>query len=153
MKILIVEDDVLTARMIADWMAPLAGEVRIAHTMQEATDYIEACQEPPELITLDLGLPDSDRAATIGKIRGLRKRAPDTLLVVISGIRANADECIAGGADAYFEKLDVSADGTFMAKLRALVLELTRRRGGAETHLRLLEAVSAHMAAQGKECA
>lgn len=153
MKILIVEDDPFVAKMISEWLAPLAKEIKIAGTMKEATDYIEASPETPELITLDLALPDSKRADTVEKIRDIRRRVPLALLIVISGSGGNAKECLAGGADAFFEKVDVVTGQTFMTKLRALVVELTKRQGSAETHLRLLEAVSAHMASQCKDTA
>jgi len=57
-RILIVEDDVDLARVIAEVFARETIEVRLAHTLQEAVDACYSFQ--PHLVVLDIGLPDGN---------------------------------------------------------------------------------------------
>ena len=54
--ILIVEDDPNTARLIARHLEKAGYDVRVAHTAEDALGEID--QEVPDLITLDIDLPD-----------------------------------------------------------------------------------------------
>lgn len=83
--ILVVEDDPLLARAIARELGPWAREVHVAHDVQNALRLL-ALQ--PDLITLDIGLPDGtglEIARAASKLRPI----PDIL--AISG-RATAQE-------------------------------------------------------------
>ncbi len=147
-KALIIEDDDNAAQMIASRVSLLAGEVKVLATMTEAIAYIEAASEAPELVTVDLSLPDSGRQETIEKIGRIRARAPEALLIVITGLSVGEDnkKCIEQGADAVFDKLEM--DSTFMEKMRALVIAVQKRAKNTETLVKILEAISAHMRAQ-----
>jgi DNA-binding response OmpR family regulator len=149
-KALIIEDDPNAAQLIASRVSLLAGEVKILATMAEAIGYIEASTEPPEIVTIDLALPDSGRAETIEKISRIRARAPESLLIVITGLSVAEDtaKCIERGADGVFDKIDM--DSTFMEKLRALVLAVQKKAKNTETSLKILEAISSHMRAQAR---
>jgi PAS domain S-box-containing protein len=57
-RVLVVEDDVDLARMIGDVFARDTIEVEMVHTRQEALDACFAFQ--PNLLVLDIGLPDGD---------------------------------------------------------------------------------------------
>ncbi len=57
-RILIVEDDVDLARMIGDVFSRDTIEVKLAHTRQETLDACYSFQ--PNLMVLDIGLPDGD---------------------------------------------------------------------------------------------
>jgi len=152
-KALIIEDDANAAELIASRVSLLAGEVKVIARMAEAIDYIEASPEPPEIVTIDLALPDSGRAETIEKISRIRARAPESLLIVITGLSVADDnaKCLNQGADAVFDKIEV--DATFMEKLRALVLTVLKRAKNTETLLKILEAISSHMRAQARQYA
>jgi PAS domain S-box-containing protein len=57
-RILVVEDDLDLAQIIAEVFAREAIEVREAHTLQEAIDACYSFQ--PHLVVLDIGLPDGN---------------------------------------------------------------------------------------------
>jgi CheY-like chemotaxis protein len=57
-RILVVEDDLDLAQVIAEVFARDAIEVRQAHTLQEAIDACYSFQ--PHLVVLDIGLPDGN---------------------------------------------------------------------------------------------
>lgn len=101
--ILIVEDDRLTARVLADLLASPARTVLIASSAAEATRLIRA--HDVSLILLDLVLPDGDGRDLLTRIR----TTPATRVVPVMVITARTDdmshsECFALGADALLPK-------------------------------------------------
>jgi len=81
-RILIVEDDVDLARIIAEVFARESIAVQVAHTFKEA---INACFEfQPQLVVLDIGLPDGNGFDVVGWLR-THERLACLPLVVYSG--------------------------------------------------------------------
>lgn len=152
MRVLIIEDIPTHAALLADIMRPLASEVLIAHTMARAREIIAASNEPPEIITVDLGLPDSDRDNTIQtELARIRAYAPNSLVIVITGLQVEEDEArIRKHADGVWHKHDVVTSKTFMAKLRDLVLLLIAEKGPPSRNLHLLEMVAKSIAQESK---
>jgi CheY-like chemotaxis protein len=66
-RILIVEDDVDLAKVIAEMFTRDGIDVEVAHTRQEALDTCFAFQ--PHLLVLDIGLPDGDGFGVVDWLR------------------------------------------------------------------------------------
>ncbi len=122
-RILIVEDEPQLLRAMRINLRSRGHEVRTAVDGGQA--LTEAASYPPDLVVLDLGLPDLDG---IDVIRGLRgwTRVP---IIVLSGRTSGHDKIAAldAGADDYVTK-PFSVE-ELLARIRAV----TRRVGGAET--------------------
>jgi len=86
--VLVVEDDGPIAEMLEQLLSSEGYAVRTAGSGPEALALVGG--EAPDLITLDLALPDTDPAALL---RGLRARAGQAPVVVIS---AHPDQLDAG---------------------------------------------------------
>ena len=81
---LVIEDDEATADAIARVVASFGHEVSRAHTIAEARAAVE--RAVPELVLVDLGMPDGDGVAMVAE---LRERGVEDF-VVISGERSQA---------------------------------------------------------------
>jgi DNA-binding response OmpR family regulator len=99
-RILVVDDDVQLRRSIAHGLRDVARSVAEAGTGGEAIAYVE--REPPELVVLDLGLPDVDGLEVC---RTLRERtvAPIVVLSARHGEREKV-RLLEAGADDYVTK-------------------------------------------------
>jgi len=84
MKVLIIEDDPSMVTVLRMFLEPMASEIVIAANMEEAMREIADAREI-ELITLDLGLPDSSVSSSIERIKEIRKSRPDSLLIIVTG--------------------------------------------------------------------
>jgi CheY-like chemotaxis protein len=90
-KILVVEDDKVTQKLIADSLKSAGYEVFTAHN--SATAVKLAREEDPDLVTLDIELakdsPDDswDGLSIAGWLRRLHEGKPKPILMVISGSR------------------------------------------------------------------
>jgi len=148
MRALIIEDLEDEAKLISYIIEPLASEIIVRPRMAEALVDIGS-GNPPEIITIDLGLPDSNRDFTINtRIPQIRGLAPDSLIIVITGLATDdsTKACLASGADAVFPKLEIMPVHGFMDRLQSLVLELMKRPKPRETNLRILETIAEKIA-------
>jgi two-component system KDP operon response regulator KdpE len=150
-KVLTVEDDTHIRRLLRAALQRADYEVLEASAAREALSLIEI--EHPDVVLLDLGLPDRDGLELIQLIRA---RSKATILVVSA--RENSEEKVAAldlGADDYITKpFDteellarvrtslrhrLSDEGsTPILALGAVVIDLERRRvqrDGEEVHL------------------
>jgi two-component system, OmpR family, KDP operon response regulator KdpE len=99
-KILVVDDDLPLGRALAINMKARGMEVQVATTGQAALDLVARFH--PDVVILDLGLPDLDGIDVLNGIRGWN----DVPVVVLSA-RATSDEKVAAldaGADDYVTK-------------------------------------------------
>ena len=116
MRLLLIEDEPLTIRMLAKGLREQAYAVDVAPSAQAATALIGDYDY--DLIVLDLGLPDADGLTLCRWIRDAGTTAP----ILILTARDAVDSRIAGldsGADDYLLKpFDF---GELLARLRALV--------------------------------
>ncbi|MGE5760379.1 MAG: response regulator [Gemmatimonadota bacterium] len=121
-SILVVDDDPQILRALRINLSARQYEVAIApdgvHALQQATDF------RPDLVVLDLGLPDIDGVDIIHGLRGWT----DVPIIVLSGRAGSQDkvEALDAGADDYVTK-PFGID-ELVARIRAV----TRRVSGGE---------------------
>ncbi len=99
-QILVVEDDNAVAKLMAATMESQDYQYRIAATGAGA--IMEALSYKPEVMILDLGLPDADGIEVIKKIRAWSNMP----IIVVSARSEDADKVAAldAGADDYLTK-------------------------------------------------
>ena len=100
-RILMVEDDAAVAASSLDGLAAQGFTVEHVGTGRAALDAV-ASSEPPDVILLDLGLPDIDGQEVCRRIRSVS----ETPIIVVSARGDEADRVIALelGADDYLTK-------------------------------------------------
>lgn len=98
MKLLVIEDHPAVIEVIRAAFRS-TDIIHSAHTLGEGLSRLE--HELYDSVLLDLYLPDSPIERTVTRIREIRRRAPNTRLLVISGYpRPRGVE----GADAFIPK-------------------------------------------------
>jgi len=120
MQVLVVEDELRMANLLAQGLAEEGHQVTVAHDGAEGLSL--AGSHPFDLIVLDLILP---RVGGIEVARRLRAERNQTPILVLTARDSNRDvvEGLDGGADDYLTK-PFSFD-VFLARVRAV-----SRRGG-----------------------
>ncbi|MGB7979228.1 MAG: response regulator [Candidatus Nanopelagicales bacterium] len=121
-RILIIEDEPALARALAITLHARGYETEVAVTGAAGLDLVASSH--PDLILLDLGLPDLDGMAILAAVRGWSQ----TPVVVLSARQTSHDKVAAldAGADDYVSK--PFAMDELLARIRAA----TRRTPGAE---------------------
>jgi two-component system, OmpR family, KDP operon response regulator KdpE len=121
-RVLVVDDEPQILRALRINLRVREYEVHVAATGAEALEM--ASRHPPDLVILDLGLPDLDGVEVIEGLRGWTK-AP---IIVLSGRADSTDkvEALDAGADDYITKPFGVEE--LLARMRAAV----RRTGTAE---------------------
>jgi two-component system, OmpR family, KDP operon response regulator KdpE len=120
-RVLVVDDEPQIVRALRINLRARQYDVYTAQTGVEALD--QASHNPPDLVILDLGLPDLDGVEVIGGLRGWT----DAPIIVLSGRADSADkvEALDAGADDYVTK-PFGMD-ELLARMRAVA-----RRSAAE---------------------
>jgi signal transduction histidine kinase len=104
LRLLIVDDNEDLARGLAMYLAERSGhEVRLAHTGEDG--IAKAAEFKPDVVLLDIGLPDIDGYEVARRMRGAGL-LEDVPLIGISGFSTAADKrrARAAGFDRYFVK-------------------------------------------------
>jgi two-component system KDP operon response regulator KdpE len=114
-RVLVVDDEPQILRALRINLRVRQYEVHTAATGAQALE--EAAAHPPDLVILDLGLPDMDGVDVIGGLRGWTA-AP---IIVLSGRADSTDkvEALDAGADDYVTKPFGVAE--LLARMRAAV--------------------------------
>jgi DNA-binding response OmpR family regulator len=99
--LLVVEDDQDIREELAQALSGHGYEVKAACSAAQA--QAEAARRSPDLILLDLGLPDEDGVAVCRRLRAL---LPETVIVVLTARTAEFEVVVAldAGADDYLTK-------------------------------------------------
>jgi len=115
LNILIIEDHADMAETLADLLETVGYQTHIADSAEVAVERMTV--EMPDLILLDLGLPDMDGMALLGKVRA-NSFVP---LIVVSGAGKDRDRvnALENGADDYIAKPFSNAE--LVARVRALM--------------------------------
>jgi DNA-binding response OmpR family regulator len=105
---LIVEDRPEIVTIWTRALIKLQMEIKVAHTLADAKRITKEIP-PPDLIILDLGLPDSTAKNTAESVNELTQGNPNTVVLVISGLLTPDLEALVyeRGADNAIEKLCV----------------------------------------------
>lgn len=103
MKLLLVEDSELIRYRLVDWLRSLSATIRIdtAITIAQALQQVQTCS--PDLLILDLLLPDGN---AIHKIEEFKELAPQMGIAVFTNDASNFTrvKCLFAGADWFFDK-------------------------------------------------
>ena len=126
-RVLVVDDEPQILRALRINLRARRYDVNVAATGTEALEV--AATHPPDLVILDLGLPDMDGVDVIGGLRGWTA----VPIIVLSGRADSTDkvEALDAGADDYVTK-PFGMD-ELLARMRAAV----RRTPAAETPPRI----------------
>jgi two-component system, OmpR family, KDP operon response regulator KdpE len=100
MKVLLVEDDRELRALLQSSLALEGFQVRSAASLSEARALLE--HDGPELLILDLGLPDGDGATLVREVR--RSSALPILVVSARHLEAQKVALLDAGADDYLSK-------------------------------------------------
>ncbi|MBU0600680.1 response regulator [Patescibacteria group bacterium] len=100
-KILIIDDEKDLCLLLSEVLSSKKYNVAIANTKKEAVRCIK--REPPDLVFLDLKLPDGDGIKLLPKIKKIR---PETIVNIISayGSEESREEAKKKGAYAFIDK-------------------------------------------------
>lgn len=128
-KILVVEDDPAISNLIA---TTLETQTYQFHMVRNGTDALrEAAAYNPDVVILDLGLPDMDGVAIIQKIRSWSSMP----IIVVSARAEDREkvEALDAGADDYLTK-PFNID-EFLARIRAALrrIQMEQNKNGKET--------------------
>ncbi|WP_421532339.1 response regulator [Lelliottia amnigena] len=136
MKILLIEDDLDLGNGVRIALADQGLDVIWVRRKEDALHQLDACV--PELVLLDLGLPDGDGMSVMAYLRQRLKGIP----VIILTARGTLQDRLCGldaGADDYLVKPFV------LAELLARVRALARRSYGFENEMIEIRGLSLHV--------
>lgn len=114
-SLLVVEDDDALRETLAQVLGSICRQVHTAGSVAEAVRICATAS--PELVLLDLGLPDGDGAQLLSQLRGLT----DVPIIVLSG-RASEEQKVAlldAGADDFITKPCSAAE--LLARVRGQI--------------------------------
>lgn len=143
MKVLIVEDQPMIALLLKRYLTPLACEVQIAESKEQARRLLLEARDF-DLVTLDLNLPDSNAQQTLADLRSLRGDNQKLVIIVISGVMnmRHAEEIFAAGADGFMSKEDVSlSSDDFLTTLREVSMAIIASPRRDQRNVAFLEKV------------
>lgn len=102
-RVLVVEDSPGLNELLCLLLEMEDDFTVVGHPRRGADALVQAASARPELVVLDLQLPDMDGFAALGELRGA---LPDATIVVFSAWEAGryAEHARACGADGYIEK-------------------------------------------------
>jgi two-component system KDP operon response regulator KdpE len=121
MKVLLVEDDRELRALLRNSLALEGFRVRAAASLADAEALLE--HDPPDVVVLDLGLPDGDGSDLVRRVR--RASAMPILVVSARHVEAQKVALLDAGADDYLTKPFGVAE--LLARLRVAL----RHRGTA----------------------
>jgi CheY-like chemotaxis protein len=101
-KILVVDDEYLIVDMLTNYLSLLGHEAIGAHSARQTWDRL--AYEEPDLILLDIMLPDEDGLDILRKLRADPKTRPVPVIMVSAINPPVIREAEAAGANGYLPK-------------------------------------------------
>jgi CheY-like chemotaxis protein len=123
MNILIIEDRPELATLLVQMLSSLTIHAPVVcGTMEDALTLIRKT-DPLDIITVDLGLPDSGSDATILRLREISELKPCAVVLVISGIVTREDEAriLKAGAHGFIHKSEIVERNMFFERLMQIL--------------------------------
>src|SRR3954463_5803722 len=118
-KVLVIEDDSEVASLFRNRLQAQNYEVEYAPDGQ--TGYYAIYDTKPDVVLIDLSIPQMDAVTLVGKIRAQKKfQKLPMFMLADSCLSDNAEEAIAAGATNIFNKADPNAVNEIMAALGQL---------------------------------
>lgn len=104
MQLLLVEDSETLVKVISHFMDELFDEIVSTSSIEGA--LLHLATNTPDVIWLDLTLPDSTVGQTMNRIPIFRNMCPHSTIVVMSGVSGDSmkQKCLDMGADAFLSK-------------------------------------------------
>jgi CheY-like chemotaxis protein len=99
--ILVVEDNILLCKFYSEVLEEMGLEVTRVHTRQAAMECLK--HEQPDLILLDMGLPDGNGQTVIDYIKS-HTELSSTRIVVISGQSERKSDILVAKVDKFLPK-------------------------------------------------
>ncbi|MCW2944031.1 MAG: DNA-binding response regulator [Actinoallomurus sp.] len=121
MRLLVVEDDIRVAAALSSVLRRHGFHVELAHTAGDALDRLDT---DPDVILLDLGLPDHDGFELCGRIRAVRD-VPVIMVTARSDVRSRIHGLHLGADDYVVKPYDL---GELIARIHVV----SRRRSAAQ---------------------
>lgn len=144
MKILIVEDDPGMGILLKKYLEGLPDtELEVVRDLEAARKAYERIP-PPDIVTLDLLLPDSAAEQTLAEIAKIKQINPHGCVVVMTGISTDPniqDKSLTAGADGFITKRVVGNRSGFLEAI-ANVLATKQDVPQYQQHLSLIEALT-----------
>ena len=123
--LLMIEDDARLAAMVSDYLGQSGYALSVAGTAEEGLARLQTSNPPPQLLILDLMLPDFDGLEVCRRIRALPSSLAQTPILMLTAKGDPMDRVIGleMGADDYLAKPFEPRE--LLARIRAVL----RRRG------------------------
>ena len=130
-EVLLIEDDPQIRRFLRHSLG--AGNYKLVEAVTAAEGAAQAAAHQPDIVLLDLGLPDGDGLAVIGRIREF-SQVP-ILVISARGLERDKIAALDAGADDYVAK--PFAVGELLARMRAALRRNNSRAGTSATVFRV----------------
>lgn len=126
--VLVVEDDPAIANLVRTALEARGAQVAVAQTASEAVS--RAAELSPQVILLDLGLPDADGIEVVRRVRTWSQTLP---IIVVSARSEDADKigALDAGADDYLVK--PFSVGELLARVRVALRRASREPARPES--------------------
>ncbi len=126
-EILIVDDDMALAKMLADRVVLSGQRAEIAPTLKEGLRKIS--RTPFDVVFLDVGLPDGNGLEYLAQFKNAQS-TPEVIIITGQGEADGAEKAIVSGAWSYIEKPNV---------FRELPLHLARALQYRQEKMKVIE--------------
>lgn len=153
MRVLIVEDREEIRALWKRFIAPLSNDILESEDLATALDLMTRIP-PPDLVLLDLNLPDSKDRKTLAAIETFRALNPQCLVIVLTGM---PDETLAKlsenyGADSFAEKSEIGTQTDLWRSVKRAIDKPNghRKEPPFEKSLSLLEKMTGLALSMGK---
>lgn len=131
MNVLIIEDEREAAAVLRARFERIGLSTESRDSFASAIEALIESDPKPVVITVDINLTDSRGEETIQRVNQIRDLAPDAVILIISGVLKpnDAARLEALGADAAFEKMEITTEKTFWQRFRDTLSGVSKQAG------------------------